>query len=153
MTLFCLNGYNGDKICLELNEVSGFPDNTSIEGGYDIICTLSIDSGCYHIRYDRLYSATGALYRFSKELEVCYTDLWGHANYHLLYENNLNFKIEMSTGGHAIVSGTFQERPDNLNILQFEFDTDQSYLLSVIQDIESLKSQYGDMEGLQKIVK
>ena len=37
MNLFCLNGYNGEKIRLDLNEVIGFPNNTSIEGGYDII--------------------------------------------------------------------------------------------------------------------
>ena len=54
----------------------------------------------------------------------------------------------MTSGGHAIVTGAFQERPDKHNILQFEFDTDQSCLLSVIQDIEGLKLKYGDMEGL-----
>lgn len=150
MNLFCLNGYNGEKISLELNEVISFPNNTSIEGGYDIICTLNIDSGCYHIEFDRLYSATGTLYRFSKELDACYTDLFGSAEYHSLYENDLFFKVEMTSGGHAIVTGTFQERPDKQNVLQFEFDTDQSCLLSVIQDIESLKMNYGGMEGLCK---
>lgn len=52
MNLFCLNGYNVEKIRLDLNEVIGFPNNTSIEGGYDIICTLVIDSACYHIEHD-----------------------------------------------------------------------------------------------------
>lgn len=89
------------------------------------------------------------LYRFSKELDACYTNLNGSAEYHLLYENDLNIKVEMTSGGHAIVTGVFQERPDKHNILQFEFDTDQSCLLSVIQDIGSLKVQYGDMEGLR----
>lgn len=149
MNLFCLNGYNGEKISLELNEVIGFPNSTSIEGGYDIICTLIIDSGCYHIEHDRLFSATGALYRFSKELDACYTDLFGTAEYHLLYENDLTFSVEMTRGGHAVVTGIFQERPDKQNVLQFEFDTDQSCLLSVIQDIESLKVKYGGMEGLR----
>ena len=55
----------------------------------------------------------------------------------------------MTSGGHAIVTGVYQERPDKQNILQFEFDTDQSCLLSVIQDIESLKIKYGDMEELR----
>ena len=55
----------------------------------------------------------------------------------------------MTSGGHAIVTGVFQERSDKHNILQFEFDTDQSCLLNVIQDIESLKVKYGDMEGLR----
>lgn len=149
MNLFCLNGYNGEKIRLDLNEVIGFPNNTSIEGGYDIICTLVIDSGCYHIEHDRLYSATGTLYRFSKGLDACYTDLFGSGEYHCLYENDLTFKVEMTNGGHAIVTGVFKERPDKQNVLQFEFDTDQSRLLSVIQDIESLKVKYGGMEGLR----
>ena len=149
MNLFCLNGYNGEKIRLDLNEVIGFPNNTSIEGGYDIICTLVIDSGCYHIEHDRLYSATGTLYRFSKGLDACYTDLFGSGEYHCLYENDLTFKVEMTNGGHAIVTRVFQERPNKQNVLQFEFDTDQSRLLSVIQDIESLKVKYGGMEGLR----
>lgn len=43
MNLFCLNGYNGEKISLELNEIIGFPNYTIIEGGYDITCTLIVD--------------------------------------------------------------------------------------------------------------
>lgn len=74
----------------------------------------------------------------------------GSAEYHLLYENDLTFKVEMTSGGHAIVTGCLQERPDKQNILHFEFDTVQSCLLSVIQDIESLKVKYGGMEGLHK---
>lgn len=150
MNLFCLNGYNGEKISLELNEVIGFPNYTSIEGGYDITCTLIVDSSWYHIKHDRLFSATGALYSFSKELNTCYTELLGSAEYHLLYENDLTFKVEMTSGGHAIVTGCLQERPDKQNILHFEFDTVQSCLLSVIQDIGSLKVKYGGMEGLHK---
>ena len=53
----------------------------------------------------------------------------GSAEYHLLYENDLTFKVEMTSGGHAIVTGCFQERPDKQNILHFEFDTVQSCLL------------------------
>lgn len=64
-------------------------------------------------------------------------------------KNDLTFKVEMTNGGHAIVTGVFQERPNKQNVLQFEFDTDQSRLLSVIQDIESLKVKYGGMEGLR----
>lgn len=78
MNLFCLNGYEGEKIRLELNEIIGFPGHTSIEGGYDIICTLTLDAGCHHLKYDRLFSATGALYRFCDELRpaiICLKEL------------------------------------------------------------------------------
>lgn len=147
MCLFCIKGYNGEQICLELNEVIGFPDSTSIEGGYDIKCTLKIDVGCYHVKCDTLYSATGALYRFCDELKGCYAQLDGQAEYKLLYENDLCFKVEMTNGGCAVVTGTFQEYPDKENILQFQMETDQSCFLSVIQDIDSLKNNYGGMEG------
>lgn len=147
MHVFCLNGGHGEKLSLELNEVLGFPDDTSIEGGYDIICTLKIDSGCYHVEHERFFSATGALYRFCDELRPCYNDLHGSAEYHLFYEDNLTVKVEMTKGGHAVVSGTFQEYSHRGNILQFEFDTDQTCLLSVIQDIECLEAQFKRRSG------
>ena len=149
MRLFCLNGYQGEKISMELNEVIGFPNSTSYDGGYDIICTLAIDAGCYHIEFDRLYSATGALYRFCNELKNCYNKLEGQAEYRMLLENDLCFKVVMTTGGHAVIMGTFQELPHKNNILEFEIDTDQTCFLSVIQDIENLKEKYGDMEGVK----
>lgn len=42
MEIFTFNGYDGEKIALKLKEVIGFPDLTSYEGGYDIICSLDI---------------------------------------------------------------------------------------------------------------
>lgn len=148
--MFCLNGYNGDKISLELNEILDFPERTSIEGGYDMRCTLTIDAGCYHVKSDNLYSATGALYRFCDELKSCYSLLEGKASYHLLYENDLWFEVEMQTGGKAVVTGEFVERPDKENILHFEMETDQSCFLSVIEDIEKLKETYGGMKGIER---
>lgn len=147
MSLFCIKGYNGEQISLELNEVIGFPEETSIEGGYDIKCTLKIDVGCYHVECDTLYSATGALYRFCDELKKCYARLEGKAEYKLCLENDLHFKVEMTSSGRAFVTGTFQEYPHKENVLHFEMDTDQTCFVSVIQDIENLKNMYGGMEG------
>lgn len=59
------------------------------------------------------------------------------------------FKVVMTTGGHAVIMGMFQELPHKNNILEFEIDTDQTCFLSVIQDIENLKEKYGDMEGVK----
>jgi hypothetical protein len=149
MEIFCLNGYENDKISLELNEVLGFPGNTSYEGGYDIICTLKIDVGCYHVRCERYYSATGALYKFSNKLKECYKNLVGQAEYRLLLENDLVFTISMTSSGHAVVTGIFQERPDKDSILRFEMETDQSCFLSVIEAINDLRISYGGMQGIE----
>ena len=55
MEIFTFNGYDGEKIALKLKEVIGFPNSTSYEGGYDIICSLEIDVGCYKAKFDRYY--------------------------------------------------------------------------------------------------
>ena len=147
MELFCLHGYD-EKILLELNEVLGFPVQTSYEGGYDVICSLQIDIGCYHVKCDKLYSATGALYRFSDELKKCYQTLEGKAEYRLLLENDLVFTVTMTSNGHAQVTGTFQEMPHQNNVLHFIMDTDQTSLIEVIQSIDALKKDYGDMQEI-----
>lgn len=142
----CLHGYN-EKIELTISEAPGFPDSTSYEGGYDLICELVIEIGCFHIRHDRLFSATGALYRFADELRNCYDTLSGTAEYKLLLENDLSFQVVMGSGGHAVVTGSFRERPDKNNIFEFEMETDQSCFLPVLQEIEALKKVYGGMTG------
>lgn len=150
MELLSLNGYNGEHISLTLKEVLGFPDKTCYEGGYDIVCTLEIVVGCYHVQCDKYYSATGALYRFADELKRCYDSLEGSAKYTLLLENDLVFEVTMTGCGHAVVAGTFQERPDLGNIFTFEMKTDQSCFRSVIQDIERIKREYGGMRGINQ---
>lgn len=149
MKIFCLHGQANDKIYLELNEVLGFPKSTSYEGGYDIICTLRIDAGGYHIYSERYFSATGALYTFANHLQNCYKNLEGQANYSMQLENDLSLTITMTSLGHAIVNGRFQERPDRNNIFLFEIETDQSCILKIIQEINELKEVYGDMEGIK----
>lgn len=151
MRIFCLNGKENEKISLKLNEVLGFPNSTSYEGGYDILCTLRIDVGCYHVKCENYYSATGALYKFSNMLKECYQNLDGQAEYHLLLENDLEFTVSMTSSGHAVVIGTFQEKPDKENILRFEMGTDQSCFLSVIEDIDNLKKIYGGMQGVNRL--
>lgn len=146
----CLYGYN-EKIEFTISEVIGFPDSTSYEGGYDLICKLVIDIGCFHIQCDRLFSATGALYRFADELRDCYNTLNGTAEYRLLLENDLSFQVVMESGGHAVVNGRFQERPDKNNIFEFEMETDQTCFLSVLQEIEALKEVYGGMTGKEEL--
>ena len=149
MRLFCLHGtdYN-EKILLELNQVIDFPERTSYEGGYDIICTLQIDVGCYHVKCDRYYSATGALYRFSDSLKDCYKKLAGKAEYRLRWENDLVFNVAMTSCGHALVTGQFRDRPEKNTVLTFEMETDQTYLLPVFQEIDRLQDTFGGMKGI-----
>lgn len=149
MELFRLNGYNGEYIALTLTEALGFPDTTSYEGGYDLICTLNIKMGSYRVECERYFSATGALYRFLDELERCYESLEGTAKYSLMLENDLVFEVVMTRGGHATVNGAFQERPDINNVFSFEMETDQSCFISVIESIKKVRRKYGGTMGVK----
>ena len=146
----CLYGcQNGEQIVIEPVKVLGYPDSTSYEGGYDLICKLTIDVGCYHIYFDRLFSATGALFKFVDQLQSCYDRLDGEAEYGLILERNLSFTVKMKKNGHAIVTGVFQERQDIGNRLEFVMETDQTCLLPVMQEINSLRETYGGMQGVR----
>lgn len=144
MEIFSFKGYSGENITLNLIEVIGYPDETSYDGGYDIICSLEIKCGCYTVSCDRCFSASGALYRFQKELIECYETLEGSAKYALLLEKDLIFEVVMKSGGKAIIKGNFQERPEKENNLSFEIETDQTCFKPVISGIESLKRKLKD---------
>ena len=77
-------------------------------------------------------------------------NLNGKAQYKLLLENDFAFEVEMKRSGHAVVTGSFQERPDKQNVLSFEMETDQSCFPSVFQKIDVLKEIYGDKFGMRK---
>lgn len=139
--IFSIKGYNGEHITLNLIDVLGYPNTTSYDGGYDIICSLEIKCGCYTASCDRYFSASGALYRFQKKLIKCYETLEGNAKYTLLLENDLVFEVFMRSGGKAIIKGKYQEYPEKDNKLFFEIETDQTYLKPVIMGIDSLKAE------------
>lgn len=82
-------------------------------------------------------------------MKECYQKLESVAEYCLLLENDLVFTVCMKSSGHAVVTGTFQERPDKDSVLSFEMETDQSCFLPVIQGITDLKRIYGGMQGIK----
>lgn len=151
MQAFCLNGYQGEKVVITIEEAISYPECTSYEGGYDVIGKLEIKAGGYHVVSERYIFATGALYRFLEQLQQCYKNLEGTAHYQMSLENQLVFRIEMSTGGHAVVIGSYQENLEVQNILQFEIETDQTCLGAVIQDIKEVEKVFGGNQGVKTI--
>ena len=149
MQIFSFQSEQSAKISLTLTSAPGFPKKTSIEGGYDLICTLEIEVGCYSARCMEYFTTTGALYRFADQLKACYETLNGKADYGLMYEDDLRFTVTMKLGGHAILSGRFQANPAEETMLTFEMPTDQSAFPAVIAGIEGLKERYGGMQGVE----
>ena len=142
MTIFCLRGYNEDKILLEFKEEQGFPNKNELDGGYGISCSLQIVAGGYRASADKFHSSTSALNKFLVELKEIYVKLIGEANYQVPYENDLSFKVFMSSIGHARIIGQFREDSVLNNILEFDIATDQNYLVDVIKSLENFLKKY-----------
>jgi hypothetical protein len=146
MAAFCLKGQN-EKIEIIINEVLGFPNQTSYEGGYDFVGTLNICVGCYNVHCEKFYSSTGILYRLLIGLNHCYASLSGIAEYKHLLEKNLVFTLEMTQNGRALVSGTFMEYYHINNSLTFEMETDQTCIADAIRGLKNVEMYFGDNLG------
>ncbi|MCM1367929.1 MAG: hypothetical protein NC184_03860 [Roseburia sp.] len=149
--VFEIIGFSNEHIKLEITEVFGFPDATSLSGGYDVKCNLEICSGLYRIFTDCYYSCTGALYNFYNDLLKCYNNLKGTAQYkHNYSENDFDLNIEFTGSGGVTISGKYQDDPVVKNILYFEFDSDQSYFKDVLRDLKKIVLQFGDNQGVKR---
>jgi hypothetical protein len=147
MKAFCLNGY-GEKIEITINEIFGFPEDTSYEGGYDFRGDLDIVVGSYEVHCkNNFFSATGLLYKLLVSLTACYNSLNGIVEYKRLWEHDFQFVLKMTGHGHAVVEGEFRERPDCNNNLVFEMETDQTCILSTINDLKKVAEIFGDNTG------
>ena len=148
MRAFCIMGRNDkDRIEMTIDKVFGFPETTTFEGGYEFKGSLTIHASSYKVYSQNYYSSTGALYDLYISLVKCYDLLEGTAKYALIYEKDLEFELEMTQTGHAIINGEYTEIPHISNTLVFQIDTDQSYIRDAIDDLERVIALFGDNTG------
>jgi len=150
--VFRLNGYNGEIFALSIREIKDCPDAYGMGDDYEIICSLEISSGCYHIFTERYYASIGTLYHFKDELKKCYQHTGGTARYQMLPEDDLSFTVTMKSSRKSIVRGTYQEYPEAQNILHFEFETETDFFLKLIQDIEQIEGIFHGEYTENKII-
>ena len=141
MVAFDIKGSNG-RIKLEIVEVYGFPEMTSFRGGYDIRCKLTINVGVYSVSTENYFSCTGALNKFYLDLQTCYKSLNGVANYKVDFpENELKLNLNFKDGKVFIV-GSYRDDVMNNNMLNFEFNSDQSYFANVLKDLKKVFEKF-----------
>ncbi|MBS8263905.1 hypothetical protein DYI25_05570 [Mesobacillus boroniphilus] len=145
MKEFTIAGKQG-FVRIELNEVFGFPDQTSYLGGYDVHGKIELKSGNYFVKDADLWFSTGQVYKFFLELQKCYNDLQGSAIFSDS-ENALKINLNFNKLGQISIEGYFQEIPSEENTLQFEFESEQSYLGATLQQLNSIFEQYGGLKG------
>ncbi len=133
-------------IRIELNEVFGFPNQTSYLGGYDVKGKIEIRSGNYYVKDAELWFSTGQVYEFFIRLQKCNQNLKGNATFSES-ENILKLDLSFNRLGQINIQGHFQELAHQENILQFEIESDQSYLESTIQQLKNIVDHYGNLKG------
>ena|SRR5690606_5688528 len=145
MESFTLKGENG-YIKIELEQIFDFPNRTCHWGGYDAKAKIEIKSGNFKVN-SSFYTSTGEIYLFYKSLKESNTFLSGQIFYKN-YEENTLITLTYDNMGHIVIDGTFSEENQFNNKLDFEFNTDQSYIKYTINELENIINKYGGMEGI-----
>ena len=145
MESFILKGENG-YIKIGLEQVFDFPNTTCNWGGYDAIAKIEIKSGNFNVN-SSFYTSTGEIYLFYKSLKESNTYLSGQVTYKN-YEENTLITLTYNNIGQVVIEGTFSELNQFNNKLDFEINSDQSYIKYTINDLENIIDKYGDMKGI-----
>jgi hypothetical protein len=147
MEYFKING-NGNFIQITFEEVYGYPDTTSHFGGYEVRSKLEIKSKGFKVA-STLWTTTGELFQFYQTLKISYEKVFGVVNFKT-YEGNLEFSISYDVMGHVNIKGVFIEYNEFVNKLYFEFNTDQTFIKTTVQELEVIVDKYGTMLGVKK---
>ena len=146
MEEFELKGDNG-IITVGIEKIFGFPNETCFKGGYECIVKIEIKVGSYSVK-SSFYTSTGELFKFYEKLKTCQTQLNGIAEFDS-YENNLELTIKYEFGKIEIC-GKYQDNLATDNILEFDFNSDQSYFKNSVEQLERIFDKYGGMKGVKK---
>lgn len=139
---------DADFVHLWVDEVYDFPGRTSSFGGYDAKGQVDIKCGAYRVR-GPLWFSTGEVWQFYTELLRAYHDVAGQAQF-CSSEHNLECTLTFTTRGHWILEGTYQKDFMRGTRLQFEIESDQSYLAEPLNQLAQFVAKYGDAKGLHK---
>lgn len=142
-----LKGESGNFLQIVFEEIHGFPESTSWQGGYEIRATLIIKSEAFQVR-SNFFTTTYELFTFYQELLICNQSLAGKANYSS-FEQDLTFYVEYDNMGHTLINGRFAASMPYDNALCFEFASDQSFIQATLQQLNFIATKYGGATGLK----
>lgn len=78
---------------------------------------------------------------FKNELEQLYQKLEGTAHFHNI-EDNITIHLTGNGHGHINVSAILEDFGDRHNILEINFEIDQSYIPKLVSDIQALVNRF-----------
>ena len=144
MASFSIKGSSG-FIKINIEELYGFPDETSPFGGYGTKSRIKLESNSYSVN-SIVWLSTGSLYNLYKELEPAQRQLKGTASF-TSDENDLWFVVEYDELGCVSINGEYKQNYQERNILKFEIFSDQSYIERSLTKLKRIVEKYGDNAG------
>ncbi len=147
MDSFTLAGSTG-SLTVQIEEVYGFPDQTSPFGGYDTRSQLRLRSHGFSVD-SVLWLSTGEVFTFYQQLRAAQAQLAGVARF-ASSEDNLSFALAYLPLGQVALTGEYREHTPEANRLTFEIASDQSYLHRSLSELAAWVSHYGDEAGTRR---
>ncbi|MCR8842060.1 hypothetical protein NQ117_00030 [Paenibacillus sp. SC116] len=140
-------GENNQYITIELHNIYGIPDETSYLGGYEAEGIISIKSGGFFGSGD-VWVSTGQLFELKNRIQEIYDRCSGEV---ILVTSGAEFEMnmKMEERGRVCIAGRYKESYASDNELTFSFESDQSYLVRTIEELNEIALKYGGMEGLR----
>ena len=144
---FGFKGEAGNLLRVAFAEVYGFPDSTSSWGGYDIRADLKIKSNGFEVNAE-FWTSTGEIFLLLQELQQSNKVLSGSPHYDSC-EGHLSFTAAYDTMGHVTIRGRFSEQMNWNNALDFEFESDQTFMQTTISQLQKIANKYGGVQGIK----
>ena len=133
MASFKLGIDAGDHVIVEIN---GRPD----ERDDWLAVTISVRAGSFSGSFDAtLVTCDFPLFR--KQIEQLYETLTGGATFDTI-EGQIKITCTGNERGGIAIDGVLQDRVVDGNELRFQFDTDQTFLPTIISELQQIESQF-----------
>lgn len=148
MESFTLKGGNGCYVKMILTDIFDFPLEKSFWGGYEAKVNIEIKSGNFHV-HSSFHTSTGELAQFYHSLKNANKLLSGKVQYRN-FEQNTFINLSYNHSGHITINGSFSEENELNNQLDFEFQSDQSFLEFGLTELQNMATKYGEMTGINE---
>lgn len=127
-------------ITVRIDGVYGFPNKTYFKGGHGCKVGIKIKVGSYSVE-GSFYTSTGELFKFYKKLKPCQNELNSIAEFDS-YESSLELTVKYESG-RILICGEYQENLAADDILEFNFNSNQSYFKNSVKQLEQIFDKYG----------
>lgn len=144
MDSFSIRGFGG-FLEIEIEEVFGFPNETSHYGGYETKSKIKVESNGFSVDSE-LWLSTGEVFSLYASLKAAHEKLAGSAKFDSS-EGNLSFTVNYELAGRVSIQGEFRDNNLEANLLKFEIPSDQSYLNRSLVELTQFVRKYGNNSG------